>query len=143
MSKADILIIDDERDLVESLRVILEIQDYRVRAAYNGRDGLALAEAQAPDLFILDVMMTTVTEGFDLAYKIKRHPRLKDVPILLVSGFMQKMAELGPDKFQHILGQDWPVNAFLEKPLDPLQLLDVIDGLLKDRISTEVSDLSL
>ena len=56
---ADILIIDDDRDLVESIRIVLESKKYRVRAAYNGKEGYQKIQEKAPDLIILDVMMAT------------------------------------------------------------------------------------
>ncbi|MFH0787951.1 MAG: response regulator, partial [Pseudomonadota bacterium] len=58
---ADILIIDDDRDLVDSMRIILESKAYQVRSAYNGKEGYAEMERKPPDLIILDVMMSTDT----------------------------------------------------------------------------------
>ena len=50
----------------------------------------------------------------------------------MVTGFTQKMAEEGPDKFQHIMGESWPVSRFIEKPLDPEELLTVVDDVLRE-----------
>jgi len=127
----DILIIDDDRDLVNSIRIILESKNYQVRPAYDGREGYQQIEKKPPDLIILDVMMATDTEGFDLAYKLNRNPAYSQIPILMVTGFAQKMAEQGPESFQHILGESWPVSHFLEKPIDPEELLSVVAALLK------------
>ena len=127
----DILIIDDDRDLVNSVRIILESKNYQVRAAYNGKDGYAQITEKSPDLIILDVMMATDTEGFDLAFKLQRNPDFRDIPILLASGFTEKMAREGPETFQHVLGETWPVAHFLEKPIDPEELLSVVENLLK------------
>jgi two-component system alkaline phosphatase synthesis response regulator PhoP len=129
-SGPDILVIDDDRDLVNSVRIILESRDYQVRTAHNGQDGLKLMQEKTPDLLILDVMMTTDTEGFDLAFKLSRDPRFAEMPILMVSGFPQVMAEQGPEGFQHIMGEAWPVSDFLEKPVDPDKLLAVVKNLL-------------
>ncbi|MBW1713144.1 MAG: response regulator [Deltaproteobacteria bacterium] len=125
-----ILIIDDDRDLVNSMRIILESKNYQVRAAYNGQEGYQKIEESRPDLIILDVMMATETEGFDLAYKLNRNEEFSSIPIVMVTGFPQKMAEEGPDSFQHILGESWPVSQFLEKPVDPEELLAVVEKLL-------------
>ena len=76
--------------------------------------------------------MATDTEGFDLAYKLKNNPEYRDIPIVMVTGFTQKMAEEGPDKFQHIMGESWPVSRFIEKPLDPEELLTVVDDVLRE-----------
>lgn len=128
----DILIIEDDRDVVNSLRIILESRDFTVRHAYNGTDGYTRIKEKSPDLIILDVMMRTDTEGFDLAFKLRNEPQYKNIPIVLVTGFTQKMAEVGPEKFQHILGESWPVSQVLEKPVDPEELLSTIEVLLKD-----------
>jgi two-component system alkaline phosphatase synthesis response regulator PhoP len=129
---ADILIIDDDRDLVNSLRIVLESQKYRVRAAANGEEGYRRIEEKEPDLIVLDVMMSTDTEGFDLAYKLKNDARFQNIPIVMVTGFPQKMAEKGPETFQHILGERWPVSQMIEKPVDPEEMLQAIETLMSE-----------
>ena len=129
---ADILIIDDDRDLVESIRIVLESKKYGVRTAYNGKEGFQKIQEKAPELILLDVMMATDTEGFSLAYKLRNNPAYKEIPIIMVTGFTKKMAEAGPEKFQHIMGENWPVTQFLEKPIDPEELLSVIEGVLEE-----------
>lgn len=127
----DILIIDDDRDLVHSMRIVLESKQYAVREAYNGKEGYRRIEEKIPDLIILDVMMATDTEGFDLAYKLRNHETFRDVPILMLTSFPRKMAEEGPEKFQHIMGEEWPVTQFMEKPVDPDVLLKTVADLIR------------
>ena len=127
---ADILIIEDDKDIVDTMRIILESKTYQVRAAHNGKEGYAEIAKKVPDVIILDVMMSTDTEGFDLAYKLQRNPEYKKIPILMLTSFPQMMAEEGPEKFQHILGEDWPVTLFFEKPIEPEKLLSAIEDLL-------------
>ena len=131
--ETDILVIDDDKDLVQSVRIILESRQYGVRVAYNGKQGYEQIEAKIPDLIILDVMMSTDTDGFDLAYKLNQQPKYRDIPIIMATSFPQKMAEHGPEKFQHILGESWPISHFIEKPIDPEDLMTVIEKLLNDR----------
>lgn len=131
-SGADILVIDDDRDLVNSIRIILGSRGFSVRVAYNGREGYERILEKIPDLIILDVMMSTDTEGFDLAYRLKGDPRFANIPIIMTTGFPQKMAEQGPERFQHILGMDWPVSHLLEKPIDPQDLLNAVESFLKE-----------
>ena len=83
----DILVIDDDRDLVETLRIVLESKDYEVRAAYDGKEGFSRIEEKLPDLIILDVMMATDTEGFDLAFKLQNISEFRDIPILMLTSF--------------------------------------------------------
>lgn len=128
----DILIIDDDKDLVDSITVILESKNYQVRRAYNGKEGYSKIEEKVPNLIVLDVMMATDTEGFDLAFKLKNNPLYKDIPIVMVTGFPKKMAEEGPERFQHIMGESWPVSELMEKPIDPEELLTAIEIFLKE-----------
>jgi two-component system, OmpR family, alkaline phosphatase synthesis response regulator PhoP len=127
---ADILMIDDDRDLVHSIQIVLESRNFSFRSAFNGKEGYGKIQEKTPNLIILDVMMATDTEGFDLAYKLKNDPRYQAVPIIMVTAFPTKMAEEGPDKFQHILGESWPVSQFIEKPVDPEILLATVDKIL-------------
>jgi DNA-binding response OmpR family regulator len=127
---ADILIIEDDHDLVNIMRIILESRHYQVREAYDGKQGYARIEEKMPDLIILDVMMSTETEGFDLAYKLQNTPAYRKIPILMLSSFPKKMMEEGSEKFQHLLGEYWPVAHFLEKPVEPKELLSVVENLI-------------
>lgn len=129
---ADILIIDDDRDLVNSIEIILQTKNFQVRSAFDGKDGYAKIEKKVPDLILLDVMMATDTEGFDLAYKLRENPKYRDIPIVMITSFTQKMAEQGPDRFQHIMGEAWPVSSFLEKPVDPEVLLSTVEKVLAE-----------
>ncbi|MBU0992766.1 MAG: response regulator [Proteobacteria bacterium] len=131
-NKADILIIDDDRDLVNSMKIILESRALNVRTAGDGKAGYESIRNKTPDLIILDVMMATDTEGFDLAYKLRRESVYQDIPILMVTSFPKHMAEQGPEKFQHIMGENWPVTQFLEKPIDPDDLLSAVMNLLSE-----------
>ncbi len=133
---ADILVIDDDRDLVSSVEIILQSKDYQVRSAFNGKEGYAKIEEKIPDLILLDVMMATDTEGFDLAYKLKNNPSYRQIPIVMITSFPQKMAEEGPERFQHIMGESWPVSLFLEKPIDPEVLLETVEEVLADSPKT-------
>jgi two-component system phosphate regulon response regulator PhoB/two-component system alkaline phosphatase synthesis response regulator PhoP/two-component system response regulator VicR len=129
---ADILIIDDDKDLVNSIEIILQTKNYQVRSAFDGKEGYGKIEKKIPDLILLDVMMATDTEGFDLAYKLKENPKYRDIPIIMITSFTQKMAEEGPESFQHILGEAWPVSSFLEKPVDPEVLLSMVEKVLSE-----------
>lgn len=128
-----ILIIDDDKDMVNTTRIILESRNYAVEAAYNGKDGYSMIEKHPPDLILLDVMMSTNTEGFDLAYKLKNSKQYRDIPIIMLTSFPREITLQGPEKFQHILGEDWPVSEFFEKPVDPDELLAVIQDLLEGK----------
>ncbi len=128
MKKRKILIIDDDDAFAESNKDLLEAYDFEVFSASNGSDGIRKAREIHPDLMILDVMMRTDTEGFDVARRVREIPELKDMPILMVTGVMEAMGvpgSLAADK-------DWlPVDHILEKPIDPPMLVNEVKRLLK------------
>ena len=95
-TKGEILLVDDDPDLRDSLQIILEKNGFSVRTAANGQEALEALKAKRPDLMILDIMMTTDTEGFDLAYELKNKPGLKDFPIILLTSFLEKVRHEGP-----------------------------------------------
>ena len=121
--KKRILIVDDDVEYVESNKELLESGGYEVLTAHNGNDGLALAKKHKPDLMILDVMMATNTEGFEVARKIPNSPELKGMHVLLITGVRREMSlpfKVHPD-------ETWlPVDKVFEKPIEPQFLLDEI-----------------
>jgi CheY-like chemotaxis protein len=123
MAEKTILIIDDDIDLVEILRVTLENNGYRVIDAQTGDRGLAKAKEENPDLILLDVMMGNVDEGFQVAYLLRSDPGTADTPILMLTAVT---AQTG---FKFDLAQDkdfLPVDEFLEKPISPRTLVDKV-----------------
>jgi len=80
-----VLIIDDDFDLVEAMRITLEAAGFEVIDAQDGEKGLALIRTEAPDLVLLDVMMSAMDEGFHVAYRIREEPAIKDTPIVMLT----------------------------------------------------------
>ncbi len=130
-AKAEILLVDDDGDFREALQIILTNHGYGVRTAGNRQEALVALEVKKPDLIILDVMMATDTEGFDLAYEIEKKHGAGDLPVILLTSFLEKVREDGPGRFQHIMGEKWPVKWIFEKPVDTKKLIAKIEGLLK------------
>jgi len=130
MANKDILLVDDDPDIRDSLRIVLEKEGYQVRTASNGTQALKELEKQRPALMILDIMMATDTEGFDLAFDLRERPEFEGMPIVLLTSFLDKVREEGPDQFQHILGEEWPAKWLFEKPVDTKRLLEKIDAIL-------------
>jgi len=124
----NILMIDDDCDLVESVVNLLEAKGYKVDSAPNGTEGVAKAKANAPDLILLDVMMTTKDEGFNVARELKEVEGLEDTPVIMVSGVRKEMNL--PFGFEP--DTTWlPVKQFLEKPVKPNELLDAVAKFIK------------
>jgi CheY-like chemotaxis protein len=123
MAENTILIIDDDIDLVEIIRVTLENQGYRVIDAQTGERGLAMAKEQNPDLIVLDVMMGKVDEGFQVAYQLRSDEITADTPILMLTAVTDQTGfDFDPAKDKDFL----PVNEFLEKPVSPRVLVDMV-----------------
>ncbi|MHC4245121.1 MAG: response regulator [Planctomycetota bacterium] len=131
MGTAKIVIADDDPDIRESLQAILESQQYTVVTAVDKTDGLEKIRAEKPDLAILDVMMSTWEDGFEMSRELKRDPQFKDMPILMLTGIKK---ETGID-FKSTAGDPtWcPVDAFLEKPIEPDILLAEVAQLLSGK----------
>ena len=118
-----IMIIDDDIDLVEAMRITLESDGYDVIDAQEGQKGLEILKKEKPDLLILDVMMGTLDEGFHIAYQIRNDEDIKDIPILMITAVG---AQTG-FKFDMQRDEDFlPVNEFIEKPVNPQVLLDTV-----------------
>jgi len=125
-----ILLVDDDRDFVESNQAVLESEGYQVITAFNGAEGLQKAKAERPDLMIVDVMMATQTEGFELSRQLHQTPELKGAPIILVTGIRRVMNlpfSFEPD------ATELPVDSVLEKPVPPSKLLDEVKKRLRLR----------
>ncbi len=123
MTDRTILVIDDDIDLVEIIRVTLENDGLTVIDAQSGDRGLELARAQNPDLILLDVMMGKVDEGFSVAYELRGNEKTRDIPILMLTAVVDQTGfEFDPNKDQSFL----PVDEFLEKPISPRKLVDVV-----------------
>jgi len=120
-----ILVIDDDIDLVEVLRLTLEKHGYEVIDAQNGSRGYQLMEKLKPSLVILDVMMASWDEGFEVVQKIKANPALKEIPIIMLTAVSQQMG-IRFDRNDETL----PVNEFLEKPVMPNTLVSIIKKYL-------------
>lgn len=142
--QSEILLVDDDPDIRDSLRIILEGEGFAVRTAANGREALAALKERVPDALILDIMMSTDTEGFDLAFELREQPAYSGMPILLLTSFLDKVRSEGPGPFQHILGEDWPAAWLFEKPVDPKVLVKKLRAVITvdpgDRAATDPSD---
>ena len=125
MEGKKILVVDDDLDIRDSMQAILESKEYSVTVAASKNEAMEKAKAEKPDLFILDVMMDTWQDGFDMARELKQDPNFKDTPILMSTGVKEKT---GIDFKSSAGDSDWmPVEGFLEKPIDPTVMLAEVE----------------
>jgi DNA-binding response OmpR family regulator len=121
-----ILIVDDDPDMIEAGRIVLEREGYTVESASNIVDGLKVLEESGPDLLILDVMMEEADDGLLFARQVRR--RGHNLPILMLTSVNRAMG-LNIDKDEEIV----PVDEFVEKPVDPATLVEKVSALLAGR----------
>ena len=122
-----ILMIDDDPEFVDATSNLLDAKGYNVISASNGKDGLAKAQESKPDLILLDVMMTTKSEGFDVAREMHKDESLKKTPVIMITGVRKEMNL--PFGFEP--DETWlPVHRLLEKPVKPDVLLDAVSKII-------------
>jgi DNA-binding response OmpR family regulator len=121
MSPKKILIVDDEADLVETIRFPLELEGFQVLAAYNGEEGLNQARSERPDLILLDLMLPKL-DGYKICRLLKFDDRYKHIPIFMLTAKTQEK-----DK---ILGKETGADEYLTKPFDIDELIAKIKSNL-------------
>jgi CheY-like chemotaxis protein len=125
-----ILIIDDDKDLLYAMGLILENHGYGVETAMTPEAGVNKVLATKPDLVILDVIMPSGYEGFEVARALREKHGLIDLPIVMLSNVhhvKQVPYRFAPD-------EDYlPVDVFLDKPADLEEVVDVIRDVLGER----------
>ena len=115
MSPKKILLVDDEVDLVETVRFSLEGEGYHVLVSFNGEDALNKARKETPDLILLDLMLPKL-DGYKVCRLLKFDERYKHIPILMLTAKTQEK-----DK---ILGKETGADEYITKPFD-------MDGLVE------------
>lgn len=128
--KNKILVIEDEPDLREGIRVILERGNYEVIVAADGKEGLDKARKEYPDLIVLDLMMPKV-DGYKVCRLLKFDSRFRQIPIIVFT----VRAEKEDEKMAYDAGAD----AYLTKTPESKALLDKIEELLKKSHKAEGS----
>jgi DNA-binding response OmpR family regulator len=121
MNSKKILIVDDEVDLVETVRFPLEMEGYRVLVSYNGEDALNQARKENPDLILLDLMLPKL-DGYKVCRLLKFDDRYKHIPILMLTAKTQEK-----DK---ALGVETGANEYITKPFEMDDLLKKVKAYL-------------
>jgi len=130
MSQAkQLLIIDDDPDFVDGIKAILTRAGYETAAAYNPKSGMEMLKSKPWDMILLDVMMGRGAEGIMMARQIGKDPKLRETPLLIITGIREQIAFLFPGEpvHPHFVATD----ELMEKPVDPKFLLDRVSALLK------------
>ena len=121
MSKK-VLIVDDEKDLVDMLKLRIEAMGYEVYSAFDGQEGLAKAREIKPDLIVLDIMMPKMN-GYEVCRFLKFDDEFKDIPIIMLTARGQEA-----DKQ---LGEEVGADEYITKPFDSNELVEKIKSILE------------
>ncbi len=116
-----ILIVDDEVDLVETVRFPLEMEGYHVLISYNGEDALNQARKENPDLILLDLMLPKL-DGYKVCRLLKFDDRYKHIPILMLTAKTQEK--------DRALGMETGANEYITKPFEMDDLLKKVKTYL-------------
>jgi CheY-like chemotaxis protein len=132
---AKILVVDDDPDIVESSRLVLESANYQVLTAGSPEEAWEQVTANKPDLILLDIMMPDRTEGFQFVWKLRSQgpEDVRDVPIIVISAIHETTdLRFYPDQSDGTYkpGEFLPVQGFIDKPLEPKALLAKIAELV-------------
>jgi len=129
MAGEHILVVDDDADVREALRLMLEPKGYKVTLCATGPEGRELARTRVPDLILLDIMLATVSEGLHVAYELQKDESLAHVPIIMISSIGET---LGLDYASEV-GTDYlPATCFLPKPLTAAMVLEAVEQALTE-----------
>jgi DNA-binding response OmpR family regulator len=122
MGQKKILVVDDEVDLVETIRFPLESEGFTVLVSYNGEDALNQARKENPDLILLDIMLPKL-DGYKVCRLLKFDERYRNIPILMLTAKTQEK-----DK---TIGMETGADEYITKPFDIDELLEKVKSYLK------------
>lgn len=130
-----VLMVDDDPDLVMATQMLLEANGFEVDVAGNGQEAMDVVAGGATfDLFIVDAMMSTLTEGFELVHHLRNRPDTATVPTIMLTSIEEQLGgsfEAGQD------AETLMLDAFVRKPVEPEDLLAEINAVLAKRAASE------
>lgn len=128
--KKRIYLIDDDDDLLRSFQVILESKGYQVITSSDSSDCFEKLQSENPDLLVLDVMMRTEFEGYELLQKLKSDPVYRELPVILLTGMRD---QIGIDLISVVEDEKkFPRVKYQDKPVYAHVLLGIIKEMLSD-----------
>jgi two-component system response regulator VicR len=120
--KIKVLCIEDEPQMIDLIRLILESKGYEVVGAEGGREGLEFMRLERPDLLLLDLMMPEM-DGGDVFHQMKAEVELKDIPVIVVTA---KAAPIDKILWMNVA----KVDDYVTKPFGPQELIESVEKVL-------------
>ncbi len=124
MDKKRVLIVDDEPDIVESVKFSLELENIECLEAYDGEEALLKAKKEKPDLIILDIMLPKIN-GYKIARLLKFDQEYKNIPIIMLTARTQEKDVK--------LGEETGADKYITKPFDMDMLINAVKEYLKEK----------
>lgn len=122
MASPKILIVDDEKNIVEAIRYNLEQAGFRTMTAADGRRAIELAQRDVPDLITLDVMLPEL-DGWEVCRLLRRDARTRRIPIIMLT--------VKDDETDKIVGLELGADDYLTKPFSPKELVARIKAIFR------------
>ncbi|KAF0107249.1 MAG: Response regulator [Anaerolineaceae bacterium] len=124
-----LLMIDDDPDFVAGIKSILDAAGFEVEVTYNPKDGLNALQTKQYDLLLLDIMMGRGAEGIMIARKLRKDAKLREMPVLIITGMREQIAFLFPGEPVHPRFVE--VDELVEKPVEPKLLIEKVNSLIQ------------
>lgn len=129
--QAKILVVDDDPDILEAIRAVLEAHSHVVVTARDGEEGLDKLKEERPDLMILDLLMPRM-DGFAVLKELQdpRRSKYSNIPILILTSVREDASRR---RYELETGLELNVDDYVEKPIDPHTLVRRVEKLLEKR----------
>ncbi|MBM4043492.1 MAG: response regulator [Planctomycetes bacterium] len=133
-----VLVIDDDPDVVEPIRLALEAAQYAVASAGDTKEGLEKIRQFQPHLIILDIMMEGKAAGIIFSRQLRQSPETAQIPVLMLTGMTQQTGFSFPGATKD--ARFLPVDEYVEKPIDPRALVEKVKRLLSEELTRRQGD---
>ena len=121
-----ILLVDDDPDILETMKAVLETRPYRLVTARDGQQALARVQDEPPDLILLDMLMPRM-DGFAVIKELRSDPRHAGIPVVVLTTLLEDAAYR---RYELETGRKMEVQAYLEKPTPPAELLHLVASMV-------------
>ncbi len=123
---ANVLIVDDDPDIREAVKIMLETQPYKLTFASNGEECLERVKENTPDLIVLDLLMPQ-KDGFEVIKELRAYHSYPRIPIIILTAVGK---EAGDRRYELETGLSLDVDDYIEKPIQPNDLIHRVEKIL-------------